>query len=876
MPVSSATVNSQNLVGVMPHSLLDSKEGIDKSNESKVVMMQSHVASAQDGGTSVNLNNVDRESRLQMCEDMEKVTRDENKSSLSNNSIYGSSKMSQDSPVASVSSRNMEELDDSDMSLGAQLLLNLSNQNVHPPVMKPVSNPPQTTTTATGMEKPCMGGNSQFPFRNFIFQVSQPIKTEPPDDWSESTDVNNLGSFVSVKQEKPDMGHDMTVPACVPVSQLDVLPTEPRTRDTTSLSNRTAVMDIGGQLLRVSNSSLPQPVSQIIEEHVLANRNLPHVQLKTVSKKNGDLSTVRGVGNRRKHSYCQTNYDDSADEACHDTAEKDPSLYNIDWEKAKKAIEAEKLRAALRSSPTQMKSKHLSLHSKKPIRPVDRQKMGPWLKNLLDNETCPGLVWVDRSHKVFQVSWRHRARMGWDMKLDGDVFERWARHTGIYCDGDPPEPRRWKTNFRAALHSMSDVEELPGIRKGRYAYRRYYFRDFDESDASGEPSGKKSKKEDKSKLASPVADADHDVTPDFTPAAFGSRHKKSTEQPGDTNPGDTDTSLTGADSMKDESSDVESTSSVELAPDILDRSQNPKLPSFCESNMYIPSAVTVRSFNIPSQEILGNAHTVAPSTTPAEPHSTPTSSVLSAISHPSVASTPSSASPRSAASHTSVVSNSSIVPTTSFLLAPVLPVSSGGSTCAGDVNPTPIRIIHTSVAPIQIPISMGLVPSSMVTIPTSLGHIPSVVPSLSAARSEQSVARSRPSVVRSELSVVRSEPSAAKPNSASASASASSSSSPSVASSSKDTESKHRKTVRLVAGKRKRKKSEDAGPEEVKPFCTFCEKLVRNLSTHLDRKHRKETAVAEALSFLSYLRSKSTATKHVGKISDECHSKQAE
>ena len=92
----------------------------------------------------------------------------------------------------------------------------------------------------------------------------------------------------------------------------------------------------------------------------------------------------------------------------------------------------------VQSSPNQMKSKHLSLHSKKPIRPVDRQKMGPWLKNLLDHETCPGLVWVDRSHRVFQVSWRHRARMGWDMKLDGDVFERWARHTGQ----SPVEQRR--------------------------------------------------------------------------------------------------------------------------------------------------------------------------------------------------------------------------------------------------------------------------------------------------------------------------------------------------------------------------------------------------------------------------------------------------
>ena len=48
---------------------------------------------------------------------------------------------------------------------------------------------------------------------------------------------------------------------------------------------------------------------------------------------------------------------------------------------------------------------------------------------------------------------------------------------GIYKDGDEPEPKRWKANFRCALHSLPDVKELtsPTDRKGRNASRTYRF-----------------------------------------------------------------------------------------------------------------------------------------------------------------------------------------------------------------------------------------------------------------------------------------------------------------------------------------------------------------------------------------------------------------
>ncbi|XP_070186837.1 uncharacterized protein [Littorina saxatilis] len=114
---------------------------------------------------------------------------------------------------------------------------------------------------------------------------------------------------------------------------------------------------------------------------------------------------------------------------------------------------------------------------RRPVRPIDRQKMRPWLKNLLDTGSVFGLNWLQREDGIFQISWRHASRLGWNLETDGDVFERWARHTGIFKDGDEPEPKRWKANFRCALHSLPDVKELtsPTDRKGRNASRTYRF-----------------------------------------------------------------------------------------------------------------------------------------------------------------------------------------------------------------------------------------------------------------------------------------------------------------------------------------------------------------------------------------------------------------
>lgn len=44
-------------------------------------------------------------------------------------------------------------------------------------------------------------------------------------------------------------------------------------------------------------------------------------------------------------------------------------------------------------------------------------------------------------------------------------------------DGDDPDPKRWKANFRCALNSLPDVEELKdrSVRKGNNAFKIYRF-----------------------------------------------------------------------------------------------------------------------------------------------------------------------------------------------------------------------------------------------------------------------------------------------------------------------------------------------------------------------------------------------------------------
>ncbi|XP_051875211.1 interferon regulatory factor 2 isoform X1 [Pristis pectinata] len=108
--------------------------------------------------------------------------------------------------------------------------------------------------------------------------------------------------------------------------------------------------------------------------------------------------------------------------------------------------------------------------------PVERMRMRPWLEEQINSNKIPGLKWLNKEKKIFQIPWMHAARHGWDVEKDAPLFKNWAVHTGKYHHGvDKPDPKTWKANFRCAMNSLPDIEEVKdkSIKKGSNAYRVY-------------------------------------------------------------------------------------------------------------------------------------------------------------------------------------------------------------------------------------------------------------------------------------------------------------------------------------------------------------------------------------------------------------------
>ncbi|KAL3885276.1 hypothetical protein ACJMK2_025360 [Sinanodonta woodiana] len=132
------------------------------------------------------------------------------------------------------------------------------------------------------------------------------------------------------------------------------------------------------------------------------------------------------------------------------------------------------------------------------IRPVERQRMRPWLIEHLDKNDVVGLCWQNKRDKIFRISWKHAANQCFNMAKDTSLFEKWAIHTGRHYDSDH---KRWKANFRCALNSLPDVIELKeqGVKKGNNAFKVYRFLDEKESkfgkDAKAFVKERKQKKE---------------------------------------------------------------------------------------------------------------------------------------------------------------------------------------------------------------------------------------------------------------------------------------------------------------------------------------------------------------------------------------------
>ncbi|XP_040038531.2 interferon regulatory factor 1b isoform X1 [Gasterosteus aculeatus] len=105
--------------------------------------------------------------------------------------------------------------------------------------------------------------------------------------------------------------------------------------------------------------------------------------------------------------------------------------------------------------------------------PVERMRMKPWIEKKIESNSISGLSWVDKDKKIFSIPWKHAARHGWEMEKDAVLFKQWAIHTGKHVEGQECDPKTWKANFRCAMNSLPDIEEVKekSVHKGHQAVR---------------------------------------------------------------------------------------------------------------------------------------------------------------------------------------------------------------------------------------------------------------------------------------------------------------------------------------------------------------------------------------------------------------------
>nr|XP_033788049.1 zinc finger protein 777-like isoform X2 [Geotrypetes seraphini] len=103
-----------------------------------------------------------------------------------------------------------------------------------------------------------------------------------------------------------------------------------------------------------------------------------------------------------------------------------------------------------------------------------RQLMRPWLEQQINSSSIPGLKWINKDLKIFQIPWKHAGLNGWDLETDACLFRNWAVHTGRYQLGER-RAASWKATFRCALNSLPDIEEVKDkcINRGSSAVRVY-------------------------------------------------------------------------------------------------------------------------------------------------------------------------------------------------------------------------------------------------------------------------------------------------------------------------------------------------------------------------------------------------------------------
>lgn len=46
----------------------------------------------------------------------------------------------------------------------------------------------------------------------------------------------------------------------------------------------------------------------------------------------------------------------------------------------------------------------------------ERVLLRPWLENLIEGGSIPGLEWMDDSKSMFKVPWKHRSKKTWSLR----------------------------------------------------------------------------------------------------------------------------------------------------------------------------------------------------------------------------------------------------------------------------------------------------------------------------------------------------------------------------------------------------------------------------------------------------------------------------